>query len=159
MKIYFILIQYNDKLYNFFRVRWSYPSNITFLNDYKVYSLPTPGSGAVISMILNLMENSAKLELTQFWHRAIESFKHAYGQRTNLGDMEFEESVQSVFNNMLSKNFANNISELIKTNTTFQDYDYYGATFADPRSFGTVSLSVLHPNGDAIAITSTINTK
>lgn len=105
------------------------------------------------------MENSGKLDNNDFWHRSVESFKHAYGQRTNLGDIMFEESVQEVFNNMLSKDFAKNIGELIKSNETSQNYSYYGATFADPVSFGTISLSVLHPDGDAIAVTSKINTK
>lgn len=151
--------KYNNFQLKFIRVSWSSPTNITFLKDYKVYSIPTPGSGAVISMILNIMEDSGQLDLNQFWHRTIESFKHAYGQRTNLGDMMMEESVKEVFSNMLSKQFANDIRKLIKANDTSQDYDYYGATFADSVSFGTLSLSVLHPDGDAIAVTSTINTE
>lgn len=99
------------------------------------------------------------MDSNQFWHRVIESFKHAYGQRTNLADMIMEESVKEVFSNMVSKEFANNIRKLIKANETSQDYKYYGATFADSVSFGTLSLSILHPDGDAIAVTSTINTK
>lgn len=152
------LIKDNNLKLKYFRVTWSSPTNITFLKDYRVYSIPTPGSGAVLSMILNLMEDSGKLDSPQFWHRAIESFKHAYGQRTKLGDMMFEDSVQVVFNNMLSKEFAENIGKLIKPNETSEDYSYYGAKFAAPVSSGTISLSVLHPNGDAIAVTSTINT-
>ncbi|KAL5277597.1 hypothetical protein ACFFRR_002680 [Megaselia abdita] len=141
-----------------YRANWSAPTNITFLKDYKVYSIPTPGSGAVLSMILNLMENSHRSDDDKFWHRAIESFKHAYGQRTNLGDMTFEPSVQEVYNNMLSKDFAKEIEKLIDPSKTFQNYSYYGATFADTVSYGTISLSVLHPDGDAVAVTSTINT-
>lgn len=110
-------------------------------------------------MILNLMEGYGNLSPNDFWHRTIESIKHAYGLRTNLGDMEFEDSVKPVFSNMLSKEYAQNISKKINPDKTSQAYGDYGATFSDPVSHGTLSLSVLHPNGDAIAVTSTVNTK
>lgn len=142
-------------------VEWTQPTKITFLEEYQVYSAPTPGSGAVISMILNLMEDSAQLDADQFWHRAVESFKHGYGHRTRLGDfrLDLNSTVLPVFNNMLSKDHAKSIEDLIKSNETSQNYTYYGADFAASEDHGTTNLCVLHPDGCAMCITSTINTK
>jgi gamma-glutamyltranspeptidase / glutathione hydrolase / leukotriene-C4 hydrolase len=40
------------------------------------------------------------------------------------------------------------------TNNT---YEYYGAEFYQPDNHGTSHLSIIGENGDAIAVTSTIN--
>ena len=41
-------------------------------------------------------------------------------------------------------------------NKTF-DFEYYGGTWLDKNQTGTAHLSLVGPDGDAIALTSTIN--
>lgn len=59
---------------------------------------------------------------------------------------------------MLNIDFANEIRSKIEDNQTYQDYRHYGANFSIPDDHGTIHISVIAPNGDAVAVTSSINT-
>ena len=61
------------------------------LNDgLKLFSVPPPGSGIILSFILNVMENynitSKDANDPLMHHRLIEAFKYAYAYRSQLGD-------------------------------------------------------------------------
>ena len=45
----------------------------------------------------------------------------------------------------------------INDNKTFNDPDFYGGEFDVPDDSGTSNTCVMAPNGDAVAVTSTIN--
>lgn len=92
------------------------------------------------------------------WHRVLESFKHAYGLRTRLGDPDFVPGIQDLVQNLTSKSYASMVREKIDDDQTSTDYEYYGAEFSEKEDHGTAHLSVLAPNGDAVAMTGTINT-
>lgn len=49
------------------------------------------------------------------------------------------------------------IRSQIRDDKTFNDYKHYGARFDIPEDHGTAHLNILAPNGDAIAVTGTIN--
>ncbi|XP_052857601.1 scoloptoxin SSD14 isoform X2 [Drosophila gunungcola] len=138
-------------------VRWELPLVARFNGGYKLFTSPLPTSGAVLTFILNVMEPLYTSNTDKYWQRLIETFKHAYGHRTNLGDIHFEADVQEVYENLIDPAFAAEIRELILDDRTFQDYAYYGANFANEEDHGTAHISVLAPNGDAISVTSTIN--
>lgn len=97
-----------------------------------------------------------------YWQRVIESFKHAYGQRSNLGDYEndpeYGESIKMQLEKLLGTDLVKTVRSLIKDDKTSQDYMYYGANFTVEPDHGTAHMNVLASNGDAISITSTINT-
>lgn len=78
-----------------FSVRWVKPATTRF-RDYTVYTAPSPGSGPVLNLMLNLIQNHVTSNDEVMWHRIIESFKHAYGLRTKLGDIEFLPDIQEV---------------------------------------------------------------
>uniref|UniRef100_A0A1A9UHI7 Gamma-glutamyltransferase n=1 Tax=Glossina austeni TaxID=7395 RepID=A0A1A9UHI7_GLOAU len=128
---------------------------------YKLYTTPLPSSGAVLAFILNVMNGLYTDNQDIYWHRVIETYKHAYGQRTNLGDLENEpddpKMIKGTFENLISVKFAQEIRELIRDNETFSDMLYYGANFTNEQDSGTANMAVLAPNGDAITVTSTIN--
>lgn len=58
---------------------------------------------------------------------------------------------------MTSDEFAATTRAKIMDDATFQDPEYYGAVTANPDDHGTAHFSLLAPNGNAVAITSTIN--
>lgn len=122
--------------------------------------MPLPGSGTIAIYILNLLDGYDDLQpedpLT--WHRVVESFKHAYGLRTRVGDPDYVPGIEELVQNLTSKDYAAMIREKIDSDRTFVDYQHYGAEFSEEEDHGTAHVSVLAPNGDAVAITGTINT-
>lgn len=53
--------------------------------------------------------------------------------------------------------FATSLRPNISDQQTFTDYHYYGAQFSIDDDHGTAHINVFAPNGDAVAVTSTIN--
>lgn len=142
-----------------YKVKWTEPTQVDLKGGYRVYSTPLPGGGAVLSLILNLMDEFTTNDESLFWHRLMESFKHAYGRRAQLGDIDVEPEVAELFQNMTDADFADSIRVRIYDNGIINDMGHYGAQYAAAEDHGTAAMSVLHPNGDAISITSTINDK
>ncbi|CAH1135622.1 unnamed protein product [Ceutorhynchus assimilis] len=139
--------------------KWEDPITVNFTDGHTLYTTPLPGSGAVLAFILNILDGF--VDLTNLYHvgtyqRIVESFKHAYGQRTRLGD-DMNGTIAAIVNNMTSKSFAEEIRSLIFDTSTSQNASYYGAETVGPEDHGTAHVSVLAPNGDAISVTSTIN--
>ena len=66
-------------------------------DGYKIYTLPPPSSGMLISFIVNIMKGfdfpsdsqMTNQTLSLFFHRFIEASKHAFAKRTFLGDPAF----------------------------------------------------------------------
>ncbi|ALC48640.1 Ggt-1 [Drosophila busckii] len=138
-------------------VRWEKPLRAVFSNGHELYTSPLPSSGAVLIFILNVMESMYTSSRDKYWHRVVETFKHAYGHRTNLGDIHFEPSVRETYDKLTDPEFAAEIRKLIRDDRTFTDMAYYGANFTNEEDHGTAHISVLAPNGDAVSVTSTIN--
>lgn len=73
------------------------PINSTFQDGTVLYSVPPPGSGAILAFILNILDgynfNASSIENMESailtYHRMIEAFKYAYAKRTELGDTQF----------------------------------------------------------------------
>ena len=87
-------------------------------NGLRVIGVPPPSSGAVLALILNILEgyfHTHTLTLTHTanftpagynfkeadfgslaYHRIVESFKFAFGQRLLLGDPAFNDTIQKV---------------------------------------------------------------
>ena len=59
--------------------------------------------------------------------------------------------------NMTSKEWAADKHNRTDDNRTFNETDHYEANFFNPEDHGTAHISVLAPNGDAVAVTTTIN--
>ncbi|XP_035691050.1 glutathione hydrolase 1 proenzyme-like isoform X2 [Branchiostoma floridae] len=139
------------------------PLNITLDGGMTVLSPPPPSSGAVLSLILNILDgyrlNASSVDGTDnqilTYHRIVEAFKFAYAKRTELGDPNFIE-IDELVRNMTSGDFADSLRLRIDDAMT-HNYTYYGPSFALTPDGGTAHLSVLGPNGDAVSVTSTIN--
>ncbi|XP_058828929.1 scoloptoxin SSD14-like [Topomyia yanbarensis] len=138
--------------------RWLAPVS-TELRGNTVYSAALPGGGTILVHMLNVLSGYDHLDLDdpKTWHRLVESFKHAYGIRTRLGDPSFVAGIEELIRNLTSKDYADYIRSKIDDDCTFTDYEFYGADFTTPEDHGTAHVSVLAPNGDAVSVTSTIN--
>ena len=59
--------------------------------------------------------------------------------------------------NITSKEWAADKHNRTNDERTFNETDHYEANFFSPEDHGTAHISVLAPNGDAVAVTTTIN--
>ncbi|XP_054274793.1 scoloptoxin SSD14-like [Macrosteles quadrilineatus] len=143
---------------------WSDPIKVK-LGDDTLYSTPPPGSGVLLAFILKILEGfnitpdsmSTLEKKTTTIHRMVEAFKYAYAKRTELGDPNIDTKIKEVVTNMMSEDYINSIRSQIKDDQTFEDAAHYGAVFYNPDDHGTAHISILAPDGDAVAVTSTVN--
>ncbi|XP_023326865.1 glutathione hydrolase 1 proenzyme [Eurytemora carolleeae] len=143
---------------------WVEPVKVHLSNtDVDFYSVPPPGSGAILAYILNILDEfniSAADPAPLLAHRITESFKWAYALRTELGDPsdpEITEFIQQIVKNMTSEESAVDKASRIEDDKTYNNASHYGAVFYTPEDHGTAHVSILAENGDAVSVTSTIN--
>ncbi|XP_011634709.1 glutathione hydrolase 1 proenzyme-like [Pogonomyrmex barbatus] len=150
---------------NEYRVSWDQPIQTNLSGGIKLLTTGLPGSGAVLSFILNIFDDYGftPASIADFnatiltYHRMIETFKYAFALRTNLGDGAFV-NMTEIIRNLTSKSFARAIREKIDDEQTWQDPRHYGSSnYVGVEDHGTAHVSVLAQNGDAVSITSTIN--
>ncbi|KFB46133.1 hypothetical protein ZHAS_00014179 [Anopheles sinensis] len=139
--------------------RWLDAVHTSISKSSQVYSIPLPGSGPILNYMLNILDNFGDMRQGDplSWHRLVESFKHGYGRRTRLGDPPFVRGIEDELHKLASKTYARYIYETMSDNSTRSDFEHYGAEFANVPDQGTAHVSILAPNGDAIAVTSTVN--
>lgn len=138
-----------------YSVEWTKPVAVKLRNGHTLYSPPLPSTGHVLSLIMNVMDGYEAENSVQYLHRLIEVYKFAYGKRSALGDVKMDAKFLSEFT---SNEYAKSIRSSIWDNQTFNDVKHYGGLFALPEDHGTAHISVLSQNGDAVSVTSSINT-
>lgn len=138
---------------------WQPPAYTELKDGHQVFSMPLPGAGNVLNYMLNIIDGYDQLDVKDplTWHRVVESFKHGYGLRTQLGDPPFVPGIEETVRKLTNKNYAAFIRDGILDNATFQDYKHYGAIFSNEQDHGTAHVSIIAPNGDAVSVTSTVN--
>lgn len=130
---------------------------------YTIHAPPLPLGGPVFSSILSIMDlfdispDVYKQNSTLQWHRTDEAFRHSYGVRYSMGDPDKVPSSQKIVDEIVSGKFAKLAKSKIFDDRTFHDPKYYGANFLNAGKSSTSHLSVLDPDKNAVAITSTIN--
>lgn len=87
-----------------FRVEWNTPDTTTIQDGYKLFTHPLPGSGSILTFILNILKGYEIKENSLTIHRIIESFKYGYAKRTELGDKNFVPGIEEVCMKCLVKN-------------------------------------------------------
>ncbi|CAH0398398.1 unnamed protein product [Chilo suppressalis] len=149
-----------------YRAEWSDPIEVPLTDEHTLYSVPLPGSGSVLAFILNMLRgwvgdgSDVKSGTNLYWHRVVETFKYAYGQRTGLGDpsrSNLGERIQELQRNLSKPSWAQDFRRLVDDRKTYQDWQHYGALFEGADDHGTAHLVVIAPDGSAASVTSTIN--
>jgi len=146
-----------DDILNY-KVQWTEPVVNQLDENYQLFSMPLPGSGLILSFILNIIKGYDHFDGGILsYHRLVEAFKFAYAERSYLGDPGFVEGIEERLSNLTSDDFAAYIRSRINDEQTYNDYGYYGANWSIPIDHGTAHVSVLTADGDAVAATSTVN--
>lgn len=73
-----------------------------------------------------------------------------------MGDPAFI-NMQDLVQNFTSREYAETIRHKIDDTRTYHDPKHYGAQFEIINDHGTSHISVLAPNGDAISLTTSVN--
>lgn len=148
-----------------YQAHWVEPSQVHLSSiGMTFYSIPPPGSGAIMAYILNILDNyniQPEDDAPLLYHRIIEAFKWAFALRTELGDPlgdeEIRDYVNSLVSNLTSDEWAVEKYRKISDSFTINNASHYGAVYYTPENHGTAHISILAPNGDAVSATSTIN--
>jgi len=150
--------------FRIYNPKWGSSVSTKLFNGDTLHTTPIPSSGCLITFILNILEgyklyeNSLKYhdENKLIYHRIVEAFKFAFGERTKLGDVLNADVVEAV-RELQNVDYANRIITFINDEHTFNDTSYYGTKGSVTPDYGTAHVSILAPNGDAVALSSTIN--
>ncbi|KII60348.1 Gamma-glutamyltranspeptidase 1 [Thelohanellus kitauei] len=141
----------------------------TRILNMTMYGVPPPASSVTVAMMLKLMESSGffylgfqwtKRTLKEkpglFYHQMVEAMKFANAPTTFLGDPKYVKNTSEIVKNMLDDQYINEIFQKIDSKS--HRVEYYGPFSDHHREYtGTSHISVVGPDGDAVAITSSIN--
>ncbi|XP_071121764.1 glutathione hydrolase 1 proenzyme-like [Mytilus edulis] len=135
------------------------------LGDMILLTHGAPSGGPVMGLTMKILEgmgiNEDNLKDTPSkalaYHKMIEAIKLSYGERFKLGDEDFVDGVKELVEKMISEEFAANLRGKIDLTKT-HDIEYYANATEAAHDQGTAHVSVLSPEGDAVSVTSTVNT-
>lgn len=144
-----------------YRAQWQQPDAGDIYGGTRLYSAPLPASGSVLVFIMNLLDGYLPPAMgfsVTFYHRMVEAFKLGYAKRAELGDPAFWPQAAELARNLTAVEYAREARALVDDRWTFNDTEHYGLQFDRVEDHGTAHLSVLSADGDAVSITSTVNT-
>ncbi|XP_011189232.2 glutathione hydrolase 1 proenzyme [Zeugodacus cucurbitae] len=138
----------------------TFSPNVT-LGPYTLHFTPPPGSGYVVGFVMKILQKFSKKFVKESdiddsgLHHIVEALKFGFVQRWKL-DMEV---LEEELTNLTNSTHARHLAYLIDDARTFRDATSYGASesFVTRTDHGTAHISVMAPNGDAVAATSSIN--
>lgn len=128
---------------------------------------PAPASSfAVTQLIVAIMarfyppgsDPAALFNDPLFYHRFAEAQKFAFAQRSRLGDPNgspFSASILGTLANLTDPGLAQELARRIGARVL--DWPAYGAVAAQPEGTGTTHVSVVDADGNAVSITSSVN--
>lgn len=130
-------------------------------HDYEIISMPPPSSGGIhIVQLLNILENFDLKESgpnsAQTYHLMSEAMKRAYADRSEyLGDPDF---TKVPIQELTSKAYAKAIAQSIDPNKATPSSSIKPADLTPYESTQTTHYSVVDKDGNAVAVTYTLNT-
>ena len=143
-----------------YRAKWREPVVSNFTGGSKLFSVPPPGSGSSVALMLNILQGynfTAKdSQNPLFYHRFIEAMKFAYAERMVMGDEDFVNGMRELVVNMTSQETANIFRAKIDDSKTHQTA-FYLTKASSLGDHGTAHTSIVDSYGDAVSLTSTVN--
>eukprot|EP00842_Homolaphlyctis_polyrhiza_P005094 jgi/Hompol1/5586/HPOL_002002-RA len=134
------------------------PAISSTYRGYTVTTTPPPTSGAVLLSSLNIIEGYDFDDTPLAVHRLVESWKYGYSQRSYYGDPTdpIYRNITAISNLSIEKQTADILRHNISDLNTFEP-EYYKLPFDVLDDHGTMHLSVLNADGEAVTLTSTVN--
>lgn len=142
-----------------YRAAWRDPIAFAY-RDYQVYSMPPSSSGgATMGAIANMVEqwdlNTMGWQSPEAIHVMVESFKRAYADRNEiLADPDF---VDMPIEEMVSDEYAAKRAASISLDRATPSSEIHPGLSAVDEGTNTTHFSVVDEAGNAVAITTTIN--
>ncbi|KAJ3116848.1 hypothetical protein HDU96_008629 [Phlyctochytrium bullatum] len=134
---------------------------IGYYHGTQVATTPSPASGAVLLSILNILEGynlpmSGNTPLNI--HRITEAMKFAYAQRGYYGDPAdpIYKNITELEHEFSGKKVASTIRGKLSDSKTF-DPPHYDPGHYNDEDHGTMHVSAMTADGEAVSITSTVN--
>lgn len=142
-----------------------YPAlETTVMGHTYVGARGSSSGGPVVSGILKYMQSVAAplaSQGAQYYHWLVEAMKHGFAIRLSLADPEYF-NVSRPVNALLSDAYMATLQRELSSDSSVQELSVYGGTYnmqnAGTKDAGTTHLSVIDPLGNAVSLTSTINT-
>src|SRR3954468_9030654 len=137
------------------QVRERQPIESSYRN-HRIVTMPLPSSGGfIVSALLNVLERedprAGGYRPDRFLHAMIETEKRLFALRQSLGDPDFNPGVEERIRRMVTKDFAADLSGKIG------DRASPAAEVLQQREHGTTNISAIDEEGNAIALTTTVN--
>ncbi|XP_063791577.1 glutathione hydrolase 5 proenzyme [Pseudophryne corroboree] len=134
------------------------------LGTHTLFSPPPPAGGALLSLILNILQGyhfdksavQNESEQIQTYHQIIEALKFANGQRDKLRDALKSKDIQELTSSLLSNSFAEKVRKKID-NSGNHTLSFYNVSEIHPETFGTTHISVITQDGSSVSVTSSVN--
>jgi gamma-glutamyltranspeptidase/glutathione hydrolase len=142
-----------------YKAKWRKPIELTY-RGHKIVSMPPPSSGGVtMAMIAHILERydlKAKgFQSPDALHYLFEAMRRAYAARNaKLGDPDF---VKMPLDELLSEKWAKEQQATIKEDKATPSSEIATSAAASGAGPHTTHFSVVDGNGDAVALTTTIN--
>ncbi|OQV15426.1 Gamma-glutamyltranspeptidase 1 [Hypsibius exemplaris] len=137
-------------------------------DNSSMYGVPPPAGSLILHYIISIMDgykynqswdSMSDDDKILFYHRFTEAMKFAYARRTELGDDRFVPEVAEMKETLLSPWFAKLTRALINDQRTSNDTKTYGVNIVPAiGKVGTSHISIIDKMGNAVSITTTINT-
>lgn len=126
---------------------------------YEVFTAPLPGGGTTLCQMLNILEgyplNNLGWHTKDSLHPMLSAMVFAFADRNRyLGDPAF---VQSPVEKLVSKDYAAQLRSQIPQNRAIPPKQLYEGITAQPEGTNTTHFSVVDDQGNAVALTYTIN--
>lgn len=132
--------------------------NSTFMG-HEVHTCPPPCSGAVLLEGLNIAEllNFTNPDDPVEYHRLVETMKWVSAGRTELGDPDdLDVPNQARVAELQTKEFAQSVVRNISDDKTYS-WKHYNPSYEANDPKGTSHYSILDEDGNAVAVTTTVN--
>ncbi|OAD00642.1 hypothetical protein MUCCIDRAFT_154030 [Mucor lusitanicus CBS 277.49] len=134
------------------------PTISTWYHGRKVITTSSPTSGPALLSVLNIIEpylfnvtGPTPLNI----HRFVEALKYGFAFRTEIGDPDFLDNEKRI-EEIISKEWADQVRRNMTDDKT-HDYSYYEPKYENNDPHGTMHLSVIDKDDNAVSLTSTVN--
>jgi gamma-glutamyltranspeptidase / glutathione hydrolase / leukotriene-C4 hydrolase len=92
-----------------YKVEWGSSVETVLVDDQKLYTIPLPGTGAILTFMLDLIKGYKIADDGLTYHRITEAMKFGYAKRTHMGDTAFVPGMEAVSYEKVWAKFENNL--------------------------------------------------